>query len=207
MREKVEVMNNPIKNYFQKLYNETGKKPFTFLNVFLLIFVPIIVGIAGMYFTQDADASLRWLIAGVAGGWILDIVLLVINFKAKAVGLIFLHIIASVLFVLTFILIPIIKFGIRSGAAATQANMGNVTASVNASRRAGATKGKKSSLNWFVYDGNTFTDTPEVMPEDIQGQALDEGAYTNEQNVAARNIGYANAKDAEMSGVKIEDLK
>ena len=200
-------MNNPIKKYFQKIYNETGKKPFTFLNAFLLTILPLVLG----YFISMALVSsigedeilipIGFAIA-LAVGCIIDFLLLLKNFKGKAVVLLLLNIVASLLFFITFILWPVLKFAFRAGMAATQSNLGNTTASVNASRRAGATKGKKSALNWFEYTGRVWEDEKEVMPEDTSNYSLDEGSYTDIQNQQARAHGFENGKHAEVSGRK-----
>ena len=123
-----------------------------------------------------------------------------LKFKVTGIAIFLLSIIASLLFFISFILWPVLKFAFRAGISATQANLGNTTASVNASRRAGATKGKKSALNWFEYEGTVWKDEKEVMPDDIPNHSLDEGSYTYEQNQQAKAQGYSNGKDAEMSG-------
>lgn len=194
-------MNNPIKKYFNKIYSETGKKPFTFLNCFLIIFLPIIliVGSAALFGdTEDVVVPAAILSLIISLG--LNLALLIVKFKEKSIGLFFLTVLASILFFCTFILWPLLKWGVRGAEAVVQANHGNVTASVNASNRMGATKGKMSALNWFEYDGYVWHDEKEIMPEDLPNGSLDEGAYSYEQNQSARNVGYANAKDAEMSG-------
>lgn len=197
------TMNNPIKKYFNKIYSETGKKPFTFLNCFLVVLLPLIFIFGSAFLIADTEeVVVPATIIGLVVSLGLNLVLLIVKFKGKAIGLFFLTVLASILFFCSFILWPILKFAFRAGSAATQANLGNTTASVNASRRAGATKGKKSALNWFEYDGYVWKDEKEIMPEDLPNGSLDEGAYSYDQNQSARNVGYANAKDAEMSGRK-----
>lgn len=82
--------------------------------------------------------------------------------------------------------------------------MGNVTASVNASNDAGATLAstKTSAFNWFEYEGYEWKDATET-PEVYEHYELDEGSYTDAQNQKGRDVGYANAKEAEMHGVDI----
>lgn len=194
-------MNNPIKKYFQKLYNETGKKPFTFFNAFLVVFLPLIIffGLGSTMATSEMDIP-KFLILGIVVGLGLDLILVLVKFKGKGIALFFLHILASLLFFCTFILWPLLKFMVRSGSAANQANLGNVSASVNASKRAGATKGKKSALNWFEYEGYTWKDEREVIPNNTNSYSADEGSYSYNQNQKAKAQGFSNGKDAEMSG-------
>ena len=196
-------MNNPIKKYFQKIYNETGKKPFTFLNCFLIIFLPLIFILGSAFLIADTEeVVVTATILGFVIGLGINLALLLVKFKGKGIGLFLLSVLASVLFFCSFILWPLLKIMVRAGGAVTQANLGNTTASVNASRRMGATKGKKSALNWFEYEGHVWKDEKEVMPENIPTGSLDEGSYSYDQNQQARNVGYSNAKDAEMSGRK-----
>ena len=200
------TMKNPIKNYFQKIYNETGKKPFTFLNCFLLIFLPIIALIGGA-FMVDTNESLGYIIMilGVVVGWGVNLALLISKFQGKGIGLFFLSLLASLLFFCTFILWPAIKRGIHGGNAIWQANMGNITESVNSSRKMGAVSAnpKKSAFNWFEYDGYVWIDEKDAEPELLKNYEADEGSYSYDQNQQARSMGYANAKDAEMHGQKI----
>lgn len=192
-----------MKKYFQRLYNETGKKPFTPLNFFLMLGIPAIIMVIAS-FMSGSQAGTLFIGAVIVAivGWIINLVLCIKKFGGKGVGMFFLTLLASIAFFCSFILLPFFKWSFRAAGAMFHANLGNTTASVNASRRAGATKGKKSALNWFSYDGTVYQDEKEVMPQDIEGYALDEGSYTNEQNQAARNIGYSNGKDAEMNGKK-----
>lgn len=192
-----------MKKYFQRLYNETGKKPFTPLNFFLMVGIPaIIMVIASFMSGSQSDAIFIAAVIVAIVGWIINLVLCIKKFGSKGVGLFFLTLLASIAFFCSFILWPFLKWSFRAAGAMVHANLGNTTASVNSSRRAGATKGKKSALNWFSYDGTVYQDEKEVMPDNIGGNALDEGLYTDSQNQAARNIGYSNGKDAEMSGKK-----
>ena len=198
-------MNNSIKTYFQQMYNETGKKPFTFLNAFILTILPLglgylltmlLVSIMG----EEESLILVGFVLAYLFCYVINFLLLAKNFKDNQIKLLVYSIIASILFFITFFLWPILKFAFRAGTAATQANLGNTTASVNASRRAGATKGKKSALNWFEYDGRVWQDEKENMPQDIPNYALDEGSYSYEQNQKAKAYGYSNGKAAEMAG-------
>lgn len=194
-------MNNPIKNYFQKIYQETGKKPFTFIQPFCLLILPLIMVIFGLIMENNlgTQKTLTIMAVVVVIGWIAFIAIPFIRLKGKGIGVFFLSILASIIFFISFILWPMLKFAYRGGQAITQANMGNTSASVNASQRMGATKGKKSALNWFEYDGYVWKDEKEVLPE-MTDYALDEGSYSLEQNTQARAKGFSNGKDAEMQG-------
>ncbi len=192
-------MNNPIKKYFQNIYNQTGKKPFTFFNALLMI-LPIIIYLVIAFSGADLDEANKILLLSTLGCWGINFLITFLKFKVTGIAIFLLSIIASLLFFISFILWPVLKFAFRAGMSVTQANLGNTTASVNASKRAGATKGKKSALNWFEYEGNVWKDEKEVMPDDIPNHSLDEGSYSYEQNQQAKAHGYSNGKDAEMSG-------
>lgn len=195
-----------MKKYFQKVYNETHVKPFTFLNCFLCIFLPIIALIGGVVLMDSNEAlGTTVMILGIVVGWGINLALLLAKFKGKGVGLFFLNILASIAFFCTFILWPFIKYLMHSGNAAWQANMGNITESVNSSRKMGAVLAspKKSAFNWFQYDGYVWKDE-KVEPELLKNYELDEGSYSYDQNQKARSMGYSNAKDAEMHGQKID---
>lgn len=194
-----------MKKYFQKVYNETHIKPFTFLNCFLCIFLPIIALIGGAVLMDSNEAlGTTVMILGIVAGWGINLALLLVKFKGKGVGLFFLNILASIAFFFTFILWPLLKFCFHAGMAATNANLGNNTASINSSRKAGASVGstKKSAFNWFEYEGYEWKDD-KVEPELLNNYEADEGSYSYDQNQQAKSMGYANAKDAEMHGQKI----
>lgn len=199
-------MKNPIKNYFQSVYNKTHKKPFTFLNCFLCIFVPVIGLILGAYLMESSSEGLGMtvMILSVLVGWVCNFLLLFAKFKVTAIGIFFLNILASIAFFCKLILVPFIKFLVKVGVASTQANLGNTTASVNASSQAGEAlaNAKISAFNWFVYDGYELKDTTTGEPEIYEHYELDEGSYTYAQNQEARNLGFSNGKDAEMAGRK-----
>lgn len=198
-------MKNPIKNYFQSVYNKTHKKPFTFLNCFLCIFLPVIGLILGAYLMDSSSEGLGMtvMILSVLVGWVCNFLLLFAKFKVTAIGIFFLNILASIAFFCKLILMPLLKVLFKVGVASTQANLGNTTASVNASRGAGASLSstKTSAFNWFEYEGYEWKDITE-KPEPYGNNELDEGSYTYEQNQEARNLGYSNGKDAEMKGRK-----
>lgn len=159
-----------MKKYFQSLYDETGKKPFTPLNFFLMIGIPAIIMVIALCMSGSQSDSL-FTVAVIAAvvGWIINLALCIKNFGNRGVGLFFLTLLASIAFFCSFILWPFLKWSVRAGAAVFHANLGNTTASMNASSRAGATKGKRSALNWFSYDGTVYHDEKEVMPDDIGG--------------------------------------
>ena len=199
-------MRNPIKNHFQRVYNQTNIKPFTFLNCFLCIFVPVIGLIAGMVLLGVNEAlGIAVMIFGLLAGWAGNFLLLFKNFKAAAIGLFFLNLLASIAFFGKLILLPFLKASIKASRAVVQSNLGNVTASVNASRKGGAelASTRSSAFNWFEYEGYEWKDVKQTA-EVYEHHELDEGSYTNEQNQQAKNAGYANAKEAEMHGVKIK---
>lgn len=192
-------MNNPIKKYFQNIYTQTGKKPFTFFNALLMI-LPFIIYLVIAFSGVSLSEVNGIFILSVLGCWGLNFLITFLKFKVKGIAVFLLSIIASLLFFISFILWPLLKFMVRSGSAVNQANLGNVSASVNASKRAGATKGKKSALNWFEYEGYTWKDEKEVLPNDTSKYSADEGSYSYEQNQKAQAQGFSNGKDAEMSG-------
>ena len=196
-------MSNPIKNYFQQVYDETGKKPFTFLHACLCILVPIVVMCTAFYlFEYDEGKVIGVSVAGLIASWGLLIFLSFKEFKEKTVKIFLFQILASITFWTKFLLIPIIKLSWHAGKAAVAANHGNVTASVNESKRSAATKTKKSAFNWFEYDGKVWKDEKEAYDQ-VADYSLDEGSYSMDQNNEARNKGYINAKHAEDSGEKI----
>lgn len=199
-------MRNPIKIYFQKVYLETNIKPFTFLNCFLCIFLPVIGLILGaLMMGSNESLGKAVMILSFLGGWIGNFVLLYKKFDKLAIGLFFLNLLASIAFFSKLILLPWLKASIKFGRAALQSNLGNVTGSVNASRQGGAelASTKTSAFNWFEYDGHEWKDVKETAELD-EHYELDEGAYTYEQNQQGKDAGYANAKEAEMQGVDIK---
>lgn len=198
-------MKNPIKQRFQKVYDQTNIKPFTFLNCFLCIFLPIIGFFVGGTIV-DSNPALGFAVMAllILGGWIGNFLILFKNFKTDAIGLFFLNMLASFAFFTKLILWPLLKASYHFGMAAWQSNLGNTTASMNASSRGGASLGstKMSALNWFEYEGNKWSDVTQTA-EVHENYALDEGSYTYEQNQRARNMGYHNAKDAQMHGADV----
>lgn len=203
-------MNNPIKIHFKKLYAETNVKPFTFLNCFLCIFLPVIGLILGaILMNNNEKLGAAVMILAVLGGWAGNFALLYKNFKAKGISLFFLNLLASIAFFFKLIIMPLFKVLVKIGAASTQANLGNTTASVNSSKQAGAALAstKTSAFNWFEYGGYEWKDSVAEAPKPYAPGALDAGSYTDAQNQAARDIGYANGKEAEMAGRKWDGKK
>lgn len=195
-------MKNPIQNHFQRVYDETHVKPFTFLNCFLCIFLPIVGLILGaLIISNNTTIGIIVMILFILGGWAGNFALLFKNFKEKGISLFFLNLLASIAFFFKLIVMPLFKVLVKIGVASTQANLGNTTASVNSSKQAGATLAstKTSALNWFEYDGYEWKDNVE-KPKLHPNSGLDEDSYTDAQNQAARNLGYVNAKEAEMAG-------
>lgn len=200
-------MRNPIKNHFQEVYVKTHIKPFTFLNCFLCIFLPIIGLIAGLCLLGNNEVlGIAVMILALLGGWIGNFVLLFKKFNKQAVGLFFLNILASIAFFSKLILLPWLKASVKGARAVVQANLGNVTESVNASNAAGAelASTRTSAFNWFEYEGYEWKDIKETADVD-EHPVLDEGFYTDAQNQKGRDAGYANAKEAELHGVDINN--
>lgn len=200
-------MKNPIKNRFQEVYIQTHIKPFTFLNCFLCIFLPVIGLILGaLMMGSNESLGKAVMILALLGGWIGNFVLLYKKFNKLAISLFFLNLLASIAFFGKLILLPLLKASIKFGSAALQSNLGNVTGSVNASKQGGAelASTKMSAFNWFEYEGYEWKDVKETA-EVYEHNELDEGSYTNVQNQQGRDAGYANAKEAEMHGVYIKE--
>lgn len=198
-------MRNPIKNYFQQVYDQTQIKPFTFLNCFLCIFLPVIGLVLGGFLSgNNARLGIAVMILSLLGGWIGNFVLLYQKFDKLAIRLFFLNILASIAFFSKLILLPWLKWSVKAAGAVFHANLGNVTASVNSSKKAGAelASTKTSAFNWFEYDGHEWEDV-NVSPELYEHNELDEGSYTDAQNQKGRDAGYANAKEAKMHGIDI----
>ncbi len=198
-------MKNPIKQRFQNVYDQTNMKPFTFLNCFLCIFMPIIgFFVGGTIVDSNPAFGVTVMVLLILGGWIGNFLLLFKKFKTDAIGLFFLNMLASIAFFTKLILWPLLKMSWHTGQAVMQANLGNITASKNASSRGGAALGsvKMSAFNWFKYDGNEWTDITQTA-EVEENYESDEGSYTYEQNQEARSRGYHNAKEAEMHGVDV----
>lgn len=199
-------MKNPIKNRFQEVYDQTHIKPFTFLNSFLCIFLPVIGLILGSYMMgSNGGLGTAVMILCFLGGWIGNFVLLYKKFDKLAISLFFLNLLASIAFFSKLILVPWLKASVKFARAIWQSNLGNVTASVNASREGGSelARSRTSAFNWFEYEGYEWTDAKETA-EVYEHHELDEGSYTYEQNQQGRDAGYANAKEAEMHGVDIK---
>lgn len=201
-------MKNPIKKRFQEVYDQTHVKPFTFLNCFLCIFLPVIGLILGsLMMGSNGGLGTAVMILCFLGGWIGNFVLLYKKFDKLAISLFFLNILASIFFFSKLILVPWLKWSVKAAGAVVQSNLGNVTGSVNASKRAGAelASTRTSAFNWFEYEGYEWQDVKETA-EVYEHHELDEGAYTDTQNQKGRDAGYANAKEAEMHGVDIKNL-
>ena len=194
-----------MKAYFQKIYDETKQKPFTFLNASLCVLIPVIAFLAiGVSVSPEEGSTVAIIfIAALLICWGINFYLLYKKFNEKALKLMIFNVLASIAFWTKLILLPLFKIMWHAGRAAFHANMGNTTASVNSSSQMGASiaSNKKSAFNWFEYEGKVWEDDTyeaELKPD----YSLDEGAYSDVQNQAAKGIGYVNGKEAAMAGHK-----
>lgn len=147
---------NKIKYKFRQTYCETGKKPFTFLDAFLLSFLALAAGygVSFLLVRIIGEYEILILIGFILGAlicWILDYLILFKKVKGKAKGLIAYNILASIAFFCTFFLWPLFKFSYSLGKAMFYANVGNTAASVHASKNSNPGN-SKSSFDWFEYD-------------------------------------------------------
>jgi len=206
-----------MKKYFQKIYNETGRKPFTFLNCFLCVFTPIIALILGyMINKSDPTPAIVLLIVitilSLAGN--IFILFKRFNDVKRALLLALLNIFASIHFFCKLILFPLIKLAMRFSLGATQMQMGNTAGASHTMSNATASAGvKTSAFNWFKYDGTTIADIAGTEPEDdtivYTNNAYETSlgrSFTDQEDMNARNMGYQNAQHAANSGVRIEDI-
>lgn len=206
-----------MKKYFQNIYNETGVKPFTFLNCALTLLVPLIIFLVvgcNMSSTEGNKVITISVIALIAC-WGIDIALLFNKFKngKRTATLFFLGLLASIAFFCKLILFPLIKLCLNLMTSSTSVQMGDFASASNNANRATAEAGgiKMSAFNWFVYDDRVFTDIEPDIPEDT---ATNYGAWNNElgrtfndnEEQNARNMGYRDAKQAYDSGVKLDDI-
>ena len=205
-----------MKSYFQKLYNKTGKKPFTFLNCALCLLIPIIVLIVvGSQASASEGAKVMAVFIPVTVGCIVgNIVLQFVRFKSigKAIWLTVLNFLASTAFFCKLILFPFIGFFFKMSGAMTDVQMGNFSAANNNMNNARSGKARLSAFNWFQYDGRTFEDVQvgEERPEDYSTDNLAwshslNRSFTAEEDLKAKNLGFQNAKDAENQG-RISDV-
>lgn len=206
-----------MKKYFQKLYNETGQKPFTFLNCFLCVFTPIIALILGYMIDKvDPTPAIILLIVVTILSLAANVFILFKRFNdiKRALLLALLNIFASLHFFCKLILFPLIKIAFRFAGAATQMQMGNTAGASHTMGNATASAGiKTSAFNWFKYDGTTIADIAGSEPEDdtlvYTNNAYNTSlgrAFTDKEDMTARNMGYQNAQHAVSSGVHTEDL-
>lgn len=203
-----------MKKYFQKLYNETGTKPFTFLNCFLIIFLPIVFAIlAGVSGTNESKILILAIV-----GFVLGLVgNTLIQFRRfsdvkKALWLTVLNLLASIHFFCKLILFPVIGFFINMSGAMTSMQAGNYNQATSETNHAMKAEGLKlSAFNWFKYDGTKFQDiegedTPIVYENSNAYDATLGRSYTDREDANARSMGYTDAQDAVSSGVRVEDL-
>lgn len=205
-----------MKSYFQKVYSETGKKPFTFLNCALCILIPIIVLIVvGSQASSSEGGDVMAIFIPVTILCIVgNAVMQYMRFQnvGKAVLLTFLNMLASIAFFCKLILFPLIKFAFKMMGAMSDVQSGNYTAANNNMNNARSGQIKTSAFDWFKYDGTTVGDI-QVGEEKAEDYSTDNLAwshalnrsYTAEEDMKARNLGFQNAKDAENQG-RISDI-
>ena len=206
-----------MRNYFIKLYSETGKKPFTFLNACLLLLFPVIAFIALACQVSSNEPFAKVLVPSIVI-WVIGIIVnVLITFsKFKNGGITakvtLLSFFASIAFFCKLILFPFIKLLFRSSAGMTAMQNGDTA---QASATMNQSQGVKiSAFNWFNYNGIEIQDIPgnEAPTEDYvyNNNAWDstlQRSYTNEEDNNARQLGYQNASHAVRSGVDISKLQ
>lgn len=204
-----------MKNYFQKLYNETGQKPFTFLNCLLSILLPFIVFLAvGL---NPPNGGTVMLATGITTliCWGINCFLLFKRFNdTKLVATcFFLGLLASIAFFCKLILFPIIKlfFNLMTGASAVQT--GDFARASAENNRAFANFGsaKTSAFNWFIYDDRIIEDIhiePEesTMTNSLAWNSELQRNFTSDEDLNAQQMGYTDAKHAYDSGVSLHDI-
>lgn len=207
-----------MKNYFQKIYNETGEKPFTFLNCALSILLPLVIFLVVGLNVSAAEGNKVITISIIAliVCWGIDIALLFHKFKdAKRTAILFfLGLLASVAFFCKLILFPLIKWIMNMSLSMTDVQTGNFAGANNKANRANAEAGgvKMSAFNWFVYDDRKFEDIQPTIPEEQpetnpQAWSSELGrSFTSEEDMKARNMGYNDAKHACDSGVRVDEI-
>jgi len=200
-----------MKKYFQNIYNETGIKPFTFLNCALTLLLPfaIFIAIGSVSSTSEGDKVMIVTLIGLIACWGSNIALLFNKFKdgKRTAILFFLGLLASIAFFCKLILFPLIKLLINFMPGATATNITNRAT-------AEASGVKMSAFNWFVYDNRVFTDIEPNIPDDIPETATNYGAWNSElgrgfndtEERNAQNMGYRDAKQAYDRGVSLKDL-
>lgn len=163
-----------MKKHFQKIYNETGKKPFTLLNCLLCVIFPLIaLTCSAILRHQNKNLGQAVLIGGIIIGLGMNFVLMLITFKKKGILLSLFTIAASYSFFLTLVFGPLISFFLHTGKTAADGKLGTNIASANycfqaamaathsypdaPSAKAHALKStahtaKKSAFDWFKYE-------------------------------------------------------
>lgn len=207
-----------MKNYFQKIYNETGIKPFTFLNCALSFLLPLVIFLvigSNMSSTEGNKVITISVIALIAC-WGIDIALLFNKFKdgKRTAILFFLGLLASIAFFCKLILFPLIKLLFNMMGSATAVQTGDFAGASNNANRATAEAGgvKMSAFNWFVYDDRKFEDIAPSEPAEsyiTNSQAWNSELgrnFTSDEDMNAQQMGYTDAKNAYDSGVKLEDI-
>lgn len=201
-----------MKKYFQKIYNETGKKPFTFLNCMLAVLLPIAIFIFSGVKLMDTNPNLgvTVMIGGTIVCWLINIIIWFVNYKniGRVLALFFLTMLASIAFFCKLILFPFIGLLFKIGSASTDIQTGNYAGASNTMNSGG--KVRTSAFSWFQYDGTVIDDveveaqTDRVSNAQAWSSTLNR-SYTAEEDTRARQLGFADAKDAEMSG-RINDV-
>ncbi len=206
-----------MRKYFLKLYSETGKKPFTFLNACLMLLIPFVVFIVLASKTPSSE-SFMIVLAPTIGVWIACIVInVVLTFsKFKDGGTVakvtILSLFASLAFFCKLILFPFIKFLFRGSTAMTAMQSGDTQQAASTMNRSQGVK--TSAFNWFNYDGVEIQDIPGDEPASEEyiynNNAWDptlQRSYTSDEDNNARQMGYQNASHAVNSGVDVSKLQ
>lgn len=205
-----------MKKYFQKLYNETGQKPFTFLNCFLNVLLPLVVFIlAAIIIPNDGDMAMILIGLSFVIGLVANVLVLFKRFKdGKRVAICFiLGLLASVAFFCKLILFPLFKLLLNLMGGAASVQTGDFAGASAQNNRAFAEAGslKTSAFNWFIYDDRVIEDIhieaqESTMANDQAWNSELQRNFTSDEDTNARNMGYRDAKQAYDSGVSLADI-
>jgi len=205
-----------MKNYFQKIYNETGQKPFTFLNCFLNVLLPLVVLIlAAIVIPNDGELAKILIALSFVIGLAANVFVLFKRFKdGKRVAILFfLGLLASIAFFCKLILFPLFKLLLNLMGSSTSIQTGDFAGASAQNNRAFAEAGslKLSAFNWFNYDDRVIDDIHIEAEESTMAnnQAWNSElrrSFTSDEDANARNMGYRDAKQAYDSGVSLADI-
>lgn len=196
-----------MKKYFKKIYRETGFKVFTGWSClsYLLFYGSLFL----FLYLFDSDFMIYKILSLVLAIGIIGFNLWRNNILGigKSIGLTLMSLLATIFFFFSFFLIPFFKFSSKMAKGALQSNLGNTSASVSYSKSAsnqGITNNK--ALSWFKYDGFSepikSKDSEYTEPK-FEHHELSEGEFSYAENQKARNLGFKNAKEAQIKGFKI----